>query len=132
MDVARKLKVGDSASAWLLNGSAELVHISAAPDLGGKITAVSADGKVVTIETQTPGGRGQEPKKNEIKIQVTDKTRLVESRHPNEDIKPQVGHHAAVWLEEGSKDSAAALQSRKPGAAGSKCADAFERRNTLA
>jgi hypothetical protein len=117
-DVARKLKVGDSVSAWLNNGTAERIHISAAPDLAGTITAVSADGKVVTVETQTPGGRGEEPKKSEIKIKVTDTTKLAESRDPNEDIKPQVGNHVAIWLEEGSKDTAAALQSRKPGTGG--------------
>jgi len=114
-DAPRKLKVGDSASAWLQNGSAELVQVSAAPDLSGKITAVSADGKVVTVETLTPSGPGEEPKKSETKIQVTEKTQLVESRDPNDDNKPQVGHQVAVWLKEGSKDTAAALQSRKPG-----------------
>jgi len=120
-DTTRKFKVGDSVSAWLKNGAAELIEVSAAPDVSGSVTAVSGDGKVVTVETQTVSNkRGEAPTKSEVKIQVTDKTKFLASRDPNEDVKPQVGHHISVWLEDGTKDSAVAIQSRKPGAGGAR------------
>jgi hypothetical protein len=113
-DLGRKLKVGDTVSVWLQGGSAESVQVNAAPDVAGKIASISGDSKTLTVEM--PGeGRG-EVKKVEIKItektkQVTRPTRGGEDDKP---LTPQVGDSAAVWLQDGSKDMAAAVQITRP------------------
>jgi hypothetical protein len=52
------------------------------------------------------------------RFKLTDKTQMVvqQSRDgtPAPEHKPQVGHSASVWLQEGSKDTAAALQVISP------------------
>jgi len=115
-DLNRKLKVGDSVAVSLQDGSAGLIQATAAPDIAGKITAVSADGKAFTVETSGGGRNAEEPNKFEIKI--TDQTQIVKPVSRDGEVaqpdKPEVGHSASVWLVEGSKDTAAALHVRKP------------------
>ena len=48
----RKLKVGDGVAVTLEGGSAALIEAHSTPDVRGKITAVSADGKTVTVDGQ--------------------------------------------------------------------------------
>jgi RNA polymerase sigma factor (sigma-70 family) len=115
-DLNRKLKVGDTVAVSLQGGSAGLVQATAAPDVAGKITAVSGDGKAFTVETSAGGRNGDEPKTVEIKI--TDKTQMLKAAsRGGEEVqpeKPAVGHSASVWLVDGSKDTAAAVDIRKP------------------
>jgi len=114
-ELKRKFKVGDAVAVTLDGGPAGLVRVSSAPDVAGKITAVSANGKAITVETPAVGRTG-EAKKFEIKI--TDKTYMVKTTtRGGEDIqsdRPEVGHSASVWLAEGSPDTAGALSIRKP------------------
>jgi hypothetical protein len=111
-DLGKKMKVGDIAAVWLQEGSTDVVatlEVHRPPDHAGKITAVSADQKSLTLEVP-PKERGAAPEKVEIKL--TDKTRKGVGR--GEAVKMQVGHLATVWLEEGSKDAAAVLQVSRP------------------
>lgn len=111
-----KLKVGQPAVVWLQKGSmdtAAIVQVNLqrrGPDLRGQITAISADGKVITLEVPR---RGEEPMKTEIKL--TDKTEVeFVGTEKAEEKKLKVGDTAAVWLQEGSKDTAAVFQAGKP------------------
>jgi hypothetical protein len=80
------------------------------PDLRGTITAISPDGKVVTLEKRP----GVDPTKVEIKL--TDKTEVeFVGTEKAEEKKLTVGYYAAVWLQEGSKDTAVVVQAAKPG-----------------
>src|SRR5262249_50724174 len=80
------------------------------PDVAGRVAAISADGKTLTLEA---GGRGEEPKKPEIKL--TDKTRIEFSGILKDAIKTlKVGDQAAVSFAEGSRDTAASIQVQRP------------------
>jgi hypothetical protein len=109
-DLDRKLKVGDTVAIYLDGGTPVRVQVTAAPDIAGKITAVAANGKSITVEKPGPS-RGETTK---VEIMLTDKTKMVtpQSRDgtPTPENKPQVGHSASVWLQEGSTDTAAAVQ----------------------
>lgn len=109
-DLGRKLKVGDGVAVFLENGAPAVVQVTATPDVAGKITAVGADGKSISVEKAGPG-RGET---TTVEIKLTDKTRMVTpvSRDgtPAPENKPQVGHSASVWLQEGSNDTAVAVQ----------------------
>lgn len=113
-NIAKKLKVGDTAQVWLQEGSkdtAGVIHATKNADISAKITAVSADGKVLSVETPGPG-RGEVTKTD---IKITDKTKIGWNvRGAAEEQKPQVGYMATVWFEEGSKDTAAALALSRP------------------
>jgi RNA polymerase sigma factor (sigma-70 family) len=112
-DLRKKMKAGDAVTVWLREGShdtAGVVQAHAEPDVAGKITAVSADGKSLTLEVPSRN-RGEGPTQREIKL--TDKTKLAFARG-EEGPKPRVGYLAAVWLQEGSTDTAAALQTSRP------------------
>jgi hypothetical protein len=109
-DLDRKLKVGDAVAVYLENGTPGVVQVTATPDVAGKITAVAADGKSISVEKPGPG-RGET---TTVEVKLTDKTRMFtpESRGgaPAPENKPQVGHSASVWLHEGSTDTAVAVQ----------------------
>jgi RNA polymerase sigma factor (sigma-70 family) len=111
-ELGLKLKVGDSASVWLKDGSKDVERVEAfrTPHLAGKIRAVAGDGKSLTVEVPSQA-RGEGPKQIEIKI--TDKTKFGAARG-EDDGKPKVGYTAQVWLQEGSNDTAAAVQSSPP------------------
>jgi hypothetical protein len=107
-DLGLKLKVGDIAAVWLQEGStvtAALVQADRAPDLTGKITAVSADGKGMTLAGPV---RNRDEGPTPIDIKLTDATKLAPPRG-GVVLKPQVDYQARVWLQVGSKDTAAAL-----------------------
>ncbi len=115
-----KLRVGDFVAVWLQEGStdtAAVVEARRGPDLSSKIKAVSADGKVLTL-TAPSKIRGEEPINIEIKL--TDQTKVDQGRRTRgpadagEDKMLKVGYVASVWLKEGSKDTAAALQVSPP------------------
>ncbi len=120
-DLKRKLKVGDAVAVSLEGGAPALVQVHSAADLSGNITAVSADGKTVTLEAPSRI-RGEAPRK--VAVKITDKTQMVKpATRGGEDVeaeKPIVGLSASVWLVEGSKDVAGALQVHKPGKPGNR------------
>ena len=68
----------------------------------GRVTAVAADGKSITVETFR--GRDEEAKKIEVKL--TDKTEVIFSGVGPGGAKPTEGYAAMVWTAEGSKDTA--------------------------
>jgi RNA polymerase sigma factor (sigma-70 family) len=111
-----KLKEGDSAAVWLQEGSkdtAAAIQASRNADLTGKIVAVSGDEKKLTVEV--PGRtRGAGPEKLEIKITEETKTLFGRGRGEPEEKKLLNDYLASVWLREGSKDTAAALQVVRP------------------
>jgi inosine/xanthosine triphosphate pyrophosphatase family protein len=76
----------------------------AKPDFGGVISAVSEDGKTVTIEAKK---KGEEAVKKDIKI-AEDTTVEVMS----DDKKLAPGLFAAVWFKEGSTDTAKMIKAR--------------------
>jgi RNA polymerase sigma factor (sigma-70 family) len=119
-ELGGKLRVGDAVAAWLVDGSKETVIALQAqrdPDVLGKITAVAADGKGLTLKVP-PRNRGEEPATIEIKL--TDETKVVSPRGERrggpagEGTRPQVDYIGSVWLQEGSKDTAAVLQVERP------------------
>jgi len=73
------------------------------PDVAGKVTEVSKDGKTLTVET--PGqNRGDEPTKTEIKL--NDKTTAIYHGVGLGGAKPAVGYVVRVWAVDGHKDTA--------------------------
>jgi hypothetical protein len=70
-------------------------------DLTGKITA--ADGKTFTLEIV---GRTT----TKVDVKITEKTKM----GGRGEAKLTVGHTASVWLQEGSKDAAIAVQTTSP------------------
>jgi hypothetical protein len=116
----QKLKVGYGARVWLQEGSTDTAAVVQAttrarsPDLTGRIAAVADNGKELTIETQK---RDEEPTRMDIKL--TDKTALEFVGTDNQQEKKlTVGYSAQVWLQEGSKDTAAVVRAAKPGERG--------------
>ncbi len=78
------------------------------PALAGKVVAVAADGKAITVEVARRGdGRKPEeaPQKHEIKL--TDKTEILFSDVGPGGAKLAPGMQAQVWTADGSKDTAA-------------------------
>src|SRR5208283_6203770 len=72
-------------------------------DAAGEITAISEDGKVLTLESKTRSG---EVAKTQIKL--TDGTRIqLSGAEKPEDRKLRLGYQVTVWLQEGSQDTAA-------------------------
>jgi FecR protein len=111
-----KPTVGYNASVWLVQGSkdtASAVTFSGKknsvpnPDLTGRVTAVSPDGKELTM--QRPGKRKGEPGPT-VTVKINDKTRLAYPEIDKDKQKPTVGFEAAVWLEKGSQDAAASIR----------------------
>jgi hypothetical protein len=75
-----------------------------APDVEGRVSAVSADGKTVTLQTP-PANRGDEPKKVDIKL--VDATQINFSNVTPGGAQPKEGYFAAVQLLAGTTDVAA-------------------------
>lgn len=87
-----------------------------APDISGRVVEASADGSQITIET----GKGSKSKSPDGEIVKTAPTNTIikvpgaakvtfNAIGPDGD-KPTVGYGASVWLETGSKDTAASVQ----------------------
>jgi hypothetical protein len=77
------------------------------PDFTGQITAVSNDGRTITVEIP-PEEKGGESRKVEVKL--TDKTKTCYSGVDAGGEKPTVGYVIQVWLAKGSKDTAAGVR----------------------
>jgi ferric-dicitrate binding protein FerR (iron transport regulator) len=77
------------------------------PTLTGKVTAVSADGKRITLETPPPKP-GAEPRQQEIKI--TDRTELAYYGVEKDGDRPTVGYLATVLLDGADSDTATRVQ----------------------
>jgi hypothetical protein len=106
--------VGHVASVWLQEGSkdtaAAIQTNTPRPDGSGVITAISENGKVLTLESK---GRAGEVIKSDINL--TDQTRIeVVGADRVEDKKLKVGYGVTIWLQEGSRDTAATVQALTP------------------
>jgi hypothetical protein len=108
--------VGYHASVWLAAGSrdeAARVAFSGKkanapdPNLAGRVTAVSADGKDLTLQVP-PRTKGEAASARAVKIR--ERTKLVYKGLDKDRQKPAVGLVAAVWLEKGSPDIAAGIR----------------------
>jgi ferric-dicitrate binding protein FerR (iron transport regulator) len=83
-------------------------EVTGKPQLGGKVVAVAPDGTSLTIETPPPK-KGGEPTRTIIKF--TDRTKFEYRNLDNVELKkPAVGLAAAVWLVEGTTDTAATIR----------------------
>jgi hypothetical protein len=83
-------------------GSALPPHRNRGPDVSGKL--LSADDRTLTIE-QPAASPGGEPKKVVLKLGA--KSSFAYHNVGSGGAKPTEGQHAGVWLEDGSKDTAA-------------------------
>jgi RNA polymerase sigma factor (sigma-70 family) len=113
----KRLRVGHPVMVWLLEGSADTAAVVEAdlqrrnPNVTGTISAISADGQVVTLDVRKRGE--EQPTPTEIKL--TDKTEVeFAGTDRAEEKKLTVGYVGRVWLQEGSKDTAAVFQAAKP------------------
>src|SRR5262249_58748697 len=76
------------------------------PDVTGTISAISADGKTITLEQRRRG----EDTVTKTEIRLTPKTELeFAGTDKAEEKKLTIGYSAAVWLQAGSKDTAAVM-----------------------
>jgi ferric-dicitrate binding protein FerR (iron transport regulator) len=80
------------------------------PSLGGKVVAISKDGKTLTVETPA-GKKGGEPTRHTVRL--GERTRLEYFGVPEEGKKPTVGYLVTVWLEKDSSDAARVRLGRK-------------------
>src|SRR5208337_4865351 len=101
--LSRKLNVAAAVLALAVSS----IHQAAAqregrkaPDLSGRVAAISADGKTLTLE-ETAAARGEEPKKSEFKLADTTK---IEFTGAFKDVGRtlKVGDWVAVYLENGA------------------------------
>jgi RNA polymerase sigma factor (sigma-70 family) len=76
--------------------------------VAGKVVAVSADGKVLTLEFDQPT-RGREPEKRKVDIKSTDKTLTIYLGVPKDGAKPTIGYMVRAELMDGSEDTAAKI-----------------------
>ena len=87
-------------------------------DVMGRVVDVSGDGRTVTIAVspRPPAGGpppAAEAKPEEMKINLTDKTRALFFGVGDDEAVPAPGQMAMVWLEPGSKDQAARVRFMK-------------------
>ena len=114
-----KLVEGMNVEVWLLHDSRDVagrIHLSGkeamvkrddkVPNEGGRVAAVSKDGKTITLESRVPGP-GRELKR--VEVQIGDKTTVVYHNVEAGETKIVEGMQAMVWLEDGSKDKAARI-----------------------
>ena len=87
----------------------------AAPAMTGKVLSVAQDGKSITLETP-PAARGEEPGKAVVKL--SDKVSATYNGVASGGAKPTEGYFAQVWLQDGSKDTAATVVFNGPESAG--------------
>jgi RNA polymerase sigma factor (sigma-70 family) len=112
-----KLQMGQYAQVWLAGGSKDVaatVHVRAAfgsgrndrnaADVTGRVTSVAAD--TITIQTP-PRARGDDGAS--VTVKHTKKTNMVYSFVAKGGTKPNEGYQAQVWLERGTKDTAARI-----------------------
>jgi hypothetical protein len=84
-------------------------------DVMGRITAVSPDGRTLTLTAPPPrSADGQPPARPEpTTVTLTDRTQLLFFGVSEGEAKPAPGLMAMVWLDEGSKDQAARVRFMK-------------------
>ncbi len=87
-------------------------------DVMGRITAVSPDGRTLTITAppQRPAAGGDQaapPRSEPTTVTLTDRTHLIFFGVAEGEAKPTPGLMAMVWLDEGSKDQAARVRFMK-------------------
>src|SRR5258706_891245 len=86
-------------------------------DVMGRITAVSPDGRTLTITAppQRPAAGDQvaPPRPEPTTVTLTDRTHLIFFGVTEGEAKPAPGLMAMVWLDEGSKDQAARVRFMK-------------------
>jgi hypothetical protein len=105
---AQRPTVGYHATVWLAEGSADVVArvrlVVKEAVLTGVVAAVSADGKTVTLDL----GPGKPGAPTQVEIKIVGGTKLV-YREVEKGERPTVGYFAQVWLQPGSKDTAAGI-----------------------
>jgi hypothetical protein len=85
------------------------------PDLQGRVTAISPDGRTLTVNAlPRPAADGQPPARDArpepAQVIVTDRTQVLFFGVGENEAKLAPGLMAVVWLEEGSKDQAARVR----------------------
>jgi hypothetical protein len=85
------------------------------PDVMGRVTNVSQDGRTLTVATAPrPGPDGQPPARDargeQATVTLNDRTQMVFFGVGGGEARPAVGLMAMVWLDEGSKDAAARVR----------------------
>jgi ferric-dicitrate binding protein FerR (iron transport regulator) len=94
----------DNAASVIFKGSSPP---SPRPDLIGRVAAISADGKEVTLEVQGQGGRSAQRT-----IRLDSKTKTSFALMPFFQEVPRVGQQGTVWLSSGSRDLAVRITFR--------------------
>jgi hypothetical protein len=82
-------------------------------DVMGRVTAVSPDGRTLTILAPPPRPAADQPaapRPEPITVTLTDRTHLMFFGVGEGEAKPAPGLMAMVWLDEGSKDQAARVR----------------------
>jgi hypothetical protein len=111
-----KPTVGYNASVWLAEGAKDMASAvtfsgkkasAVNPDWTGRVTGVSTDGKELTL--QLPSKKKGEAGPT-VTVRIHDKTKLVFAGIDKDQQKPTVGFEAAVWLDKGSRDTAAGIR----------------------
>ena len=113
----KTIKVGYQVFAYFKEGSSDTAVVMNVgvpkrnPDVSGRISAVSADGKTLTLETLN---RGDNPLVS-VEIKLTAKTDVLYMGIEKEaDQKFTIGLHAAIWLQAGMKNTAEEVIIIKP------------------
>ncbi len=109
-----KLTEGYYVQVWLADGSkdaADKVHLRGqqgrrAADVSGRVAGVAPNGQNWSLRLETRG------RDNGAEVQVTDKSSVFYSNIAHGGAKPTEGYYADVWLEPGSKDTAARVSFR--------------------
>jgi len=104
---------GYGAQVRLDNGTAVSVNFrgsagNRSPDVAGKVTAVAADGKGITVEVSPARGRGNDVQDAKtVDLKFNDKTLILYSSVAKDGAKLTADYRALVWLEDGPKGSIA-------------------------
>jgi hypothetical protein len=113
---ATKIVEGMMVHIWLASGSKDVAGIAAFAGTvkdrwalhAGKLTAVSKDGKTITIEIPTapPKERGEEPKPpTKMEFVISTKTRVSYNGVGSGEAKPTEGYAVQVRADEGAKEA---------------------------
>jgi hypothetical protein len=112
-----KPTIGYQALVWLAaDGSDNAASVtfkgssppSAKPDVVGRVVAIAADGKEITVEA----AQGQAGRPGRKTIRLDSKTKTSFALMPFFREVPHVGQQATVWLSSGSRDLAARIAFR--------------------
>ena len=85
------------------------------PDVQGRVTAVSPDGRIVTIETRDRDPKtGEEKVTGKVDVKLAPYTQTQYFAVERGGARPAPEYLAVVWFEKGSKDTAARANFMKP------------------